>query len=257
MARRELEDALREAGEDRSHTARLRRLLAAELRRSARELELARSGYEEPVTVAVAPGVVAVTPVAVAWRVDPAAVPRRAARLAELLVDVLGEPEAGDQDGHLALAAAGDAAETAELFDLAVLDVDRLKARAVLVPAAVLEVSDLRPLPRAGGESAVPPPHEDPEPARRIARRMLLTLRGKGKWGGYHTEVTNLARGFQGEWDLAEAVGEALVAAGLLIEKPSVGQRHVSLNPRRKREIDHLIDAAELPPGLTLPTVGR
>ena len=57
-----------------------------------------------------------------------------------------------------------------------------------------------------------------------------------GKWGGYHTEFAHLARGFAGnERALAEAVGEALLAAGLLAEKPSVGQRHVFLNPRRAR----------------------
>jgi hypothetical protein len=32
---------------------------------------------------------------------------------------------------------------------------------------------------------------------------------------------------------LAEAVGEALLDDGLLQSKPSVGQRHVFLNPRR------------------------
>ena len=59
-----------------------------------------------------------------------------------------------------------------------------------------------------------------------------------GKWGGYHTDFAHLARGFAGnERALAQAVGEALLAAGLLAEKPSVGQRHVFLNPRRAADI--------------------
>jgi hypothetical protein len=37
-------------------------------------------------------------------------------------------------------------------------------------------------------------------------------------------------------------MGERLVASGLLVEKPSAGQRHVSLNPRRSGEIRRLID---------------
>ena len=64
-----------------------------------------------------------------------------------------------------------------------------------------------------------------------------------GKWGGYHTDFAHLARGFAGnERALAQAVGEALLEAGLLAEKPSVGQRHVFLNPRRAAEIRRLID---------------
>jgi hypothetical protein len=75
-----------------------------------------------------------------------------------------------------------------------------------------------------------------------------------GKWGGFHTEFAHLARGFApAERALAAEVGEALLAAGLLDEKPSVGQRHVFLNPRRAGDIHRLIDEGELPGGLTLP----
>ena len=42
-----------------------------------------------------------------------------------------------------------------------------------------------------------------------------------GKWGGYHTDFAHLARGFAGnDRQLASEVGEALLAAGLLAEKP-------------------------------------
>ena len=91
-------------------------------------------------------------------------------------------------------------------------------------------------------------PHDDPDPARRAARRILQRLDGMGKWGGYHTEFAHLARGFAGnERALAEAVGEALLASGLLAEKPSVGQRHVFLNPRRAGDIHALIERGEAP----------
>jgi hypothetical protein len=76
-----------------------------------------------------------------------------------------------------------------------------------------------------------------------------------GKWGGYHTDFAHLARGFAGnERQLAQAVGEALLAAGLLAEKPSVGQRHVFLNPRRAADIHRLIETGDVPPGLQLPS---
>jgi phosphate:Na+ symporter len=52
---------------------------------------------------------------------------------------------------------------------------------------------------------------------------------------------------------LADAVGEALLDAGLLAEKSSVGQRHVFLNPRRAGDIRRLIDTGELPSALHLP----
>ena len=97
-------------------------------------------------------------------------------------------------------------------------------------------------------------PHDDPQPARRIARRILQRLNGMGKWGGYHTDVRHLARGFAGnERALADEVGEALLDAGLLSEKPSVGQRHVFLNPRRAADIHGLIERGIVPPDLRLP----
>jgi hypothetical protein len=104
---------------------------------------------------------------------------------------------------------------------------------------------------REGGRAPIA--HEDPDPARRVARRILQRLDGMGKWGGYHTDFTHLARGFAGnDRQLASEVGEALLAAGLLAEKPSVGQRHVFLNPRRAGDIRRLIETGEQPGGLSL-----
>ena len=168
--------------------------------------------------------------------------------------------------------------------------IDRLRARAAAVPARLFEGPELRRADRRppsaarrrGGRAARRPargpasveehedavlallqpvgaravrPHEDPDPARRVARRILQRLDGMGKWGGYHTDFAHLARGFAGnERALAQDGGEALLEAGLLAEKPSVGQRHVFLNPRRAAEIRRLIDDGELPSGMRLPS---
>ena len=121
-------------------------------------------------------------------------------------------------------------------------------------PRSVEEHEDVvLPLLDAGRDRRVAP-HEDPDPAMRVARRILQRLNGMGKWGGYHTDFAHLARGFAGnDRQLAQDVGEALLADGLLAEKPSVGQRHVFLNPRRAADIHRLIDAGEPPAGLKLP----
>jgi hypothetical protein len=301
-----IDEALAEAGgvdAARERAARLRALLARELEHGAAELALSRSGYEHPLIVAVAArhdGLVAVAPVAPELRADPHAVDERAWLLAAALVGALvecsdqpGDLTAGTFDGHLALHLAATGAD-AELVPLAFEEqpahVDRLRARALAFPAAVLEdVADLRepigaghPLrvalevARLSGHPADPAslaehedavlavleatqpaisrPHDDPDPSRRVARRILQRLDGMGKWGGYHTDFSHLARGFAGnDRSLADEVGEALLLSGLLAEKPSVGQRHVFLNPRRAGDIRGLIERGDLPADLTLP----
>lgn len=247
MARAELEEALG----DGSSPARVRQLLEAELARGAAELDKPRAGRDEPVTVVFAPGLVAVVPVPASTRADPER-DRLAGPLLVALRDV-GESgvDAGEFGGYLALAVDGDAELAALAFDDEVAGVDRLRAAALIVPT--LEIADRRPLlppPAAEGDR----PHHDPDPARRVARRILQTLDGKRKWGGFHTEFTHVLRGFEGnERRLAIETGEALVRAGLLKEKPSVGQRHVSLNSRRAGEIRSLIDDGVLPADLSLP----
>jgi hypothetical protein len=306
-----LDDALREAGgiaAPRGRAAQLRGLLGVELERSRHELTLSRSGYPEPVTVAIAlaaPGtaLVALLPVAPGLRADPAAASERGWLLTAAVVGALvegggaGTPEAGSAHGALALRLdsppGGGAPLDPELAALAFEEhaapVDRLRARALAVPAHVVEeAKDFRtpldpahPLmiaahvaalgghpadPRSmdehedavlalrGGEADGPSrPHDDPDPARRAARRILQRLSGMGKWGGYHTEFAHLARGFAPvDRALAAHVGEQLLKAGLLAEKPSVGQRHVFLDPRRAADIHAVIDRGELPAGLTL-----
>jgi hypothetical protein len=202
---------------------------------------------------------------------------------------------AGELGGFLLLALPGRIApeDLEELGPLAFDDhasgLDRLRARAVATPGRLLEGPELRepigahhPLrvaeavARLGGRPEEPRsveeleeavlavletgartvrPHEDPDAARRVARRILQRLDGMGKWGGYHTDFAHLARGFAGnERALAQEVGEALLEAGLLAEKPSVGQRHVFLNPRRAAEIRRLIDEGAVPVGMSLPS---
>jgi hypothetical protein len=306
-----IEQVLADAGgadAPRERVGQLRTLLTRELQHGAGELAAARSGYEHPVVVAAAfhsDGLVVVAPIAPELRADPDAVDERAWLLAAALLGALVESStpgtltAGTFDGHLALHVAAPDTD-AELVPLAfeeqVAPVDRLRARALAVPLAVLDdVEDLRapiglghPLrvalevARLGGRPADPAslaehedavlavleaeaeragvrigisrPHDDPDPSRRVARRILQRLDGMGKWGGYHTDFSHLARGFAGnDRALADEVGEALLLAGLLKEKPSVGQRHVFLNPRRASDIRGLIERGDLPSGLSLP----
>jgi hypothetical protein len=316
QGRSELELALEDAGgveAGREFSARLRTLLDAELERGVSELDEARTGYETPIVVAVAPrdgALLTALPVVKELRADTGAVGERAAALAIAVVEQVVEgaspgPPRTREDLRLVLGALGDmlvlsypagspleAAEYAEVglnTEFESRRIDRLRARALLVPGHVLEgADDLRapigtthPLrvaeavTRLGASpldedavdvleaqllqllepaGSVTRAHEDPDPSRRITRRILQRLDGMGKWGGYHTAFDHLARGFAGnERARAYEVGEALVDADLLAEKPSVGQRHVCLNPRKSNEIRRLIDEGELPPGLTLP----
>ena len=304
----DLEQALAEAGgaaAPSSATARLRALLADALRAGREELGKPRSGYEAPVLVAIAAAdeaLIAVAPVDAALRADADVVNARSWTVVAALVGALSE--AGGPDGsalalgaglfdeHLALVlpvVAPDAELAALAFDERVKGIDRLRARALVFPAAVVAPADLRdpigaghPLriaeavARLGGDPTDPDaadrheealvaltgadmrtsarPHEDPDPARRVARRILQRLSGMGKWGGYHTEFAHLPRGFAGnDRALAVTVGEALLDAGLLEEKPSVGQRHVYLNPRRAGDIHRFIETGDTPRGLRLP----
>ena len=88
---------------------------------------------------------------------------------------------------------------------------------------------------------------DDPCARRGHARKVLQRLLRMGKVGDqHHTEFDHLYRGAAPE-DRRRAleVGEALLKAGLLGEKPSVGQRHVYLRRDRLAEIHALIERAE------------
>jgi hypothetical protein len=201
--------------------------------------------------------------------------------------------QAGSLEGHLALRVPTPAQDDAELAAVAyeenVAGVARLRSEAIALPAHVLTADagewraplaqamrSAEAVARLGGRPADPAsvaehedavlalleagggaaarPHDDPLPARRVARRILQRLDGMGKWGGYHTDFRHLSRGFAGnDRALADEVGEALLEAGLLSEKPSVGQRHVFLNSRRVAAIRALIEQGEMPRDLRLP----
>lgn len=238
-------------------------------------------------------GLAAATPAPVALRADPDVVDERTWLIVAAAVGALvaatdgGELDAGEHGGRLALVAATrtpDAELAAVAFEEQVDGVDRLRARALALPGGVLDPADRKepigpghPLKvaarvaRLGGRPADPAslaeheeailaalpavtrPHEDPDPRRRAARRILQRLNGMGKWGGYHTEFVHLSKGFTGnDKHLAEEIGERLVVAGLLSEKQSVGQRHVFLNPRRAGDIHRLIDDGTVPTDLRL-----
>ena len=143
-------------------------------------------------------------------------------------------PALRQHDSFLALAypaadPAWSAEYTREALDDAARAIDRLRAR-VPAPRPRPDVDDLRPpigathplrvaeaVTRLGGSpldeeslealepellrllepsGAVTRAHDDPDPRRRVMRRILQRLDGMGKWGGYHTAFDHLARGF-------------------------------------------------------------
>jgi len=103
------------------------------------------------------------------------------------------------------------------------------------------------PLPDEPDDDAVIGIDDDPCPRRRHARRVLQRLLRMGKVGtNYHTAVDHLYRGVSADQrHEAMEVGEALIRAGLLGEKPSVGQRHVYLRRDALAQIHALIERGE------------
>src|SRR5215210_6732853 len=108
-ARSELELALEDAGgvdAPRDASARLRDLLAAELRRGLVELGESRTGYGMPIAVALAAGdrqVVVALPISPELRADPSAVGERSGALAAAAVEHVvegaspGSPRSADE----------------------------------------------------------------------------------------------------------------------------------------------------------------
>lgn len=71
---------------------------------------------------------------------------------------------------------------------------------------------------------------------------ILKKLKRRGKWGGAHTSFDVLARGIpkhlRGE---AKEVATELIKDGLLLSKPTSYGLEVSLNPKRREEIERMI----------------
>jgi len=88
---------------------------------------------------------------------------------------------------------------------------------------------------------------DDPCPRRLHARRVLRRLLRIGKVGSqYHTSFDHIHRGAAPDQRaVAREVGEAMIRAGLLGEKPSVGQRHVYLRREALPAIHALIERGE------------
>lgn len=82
---------------------------------------------------------------------------------------------------------------------------------------------------------------EDQHAVKRIIIDSLIT---PPRWGGKHTDVRNLRKGFpanisstkEGQKLVDKAIKE-LINDGWLLAKKSTGEIHVSLNPRMKKEI--------------------
>ena len=81
-----------------------------------------------------------------------------------------------------------------------------------------------------------------------IKRIIIESLITPPRWGGRHTELRNIKKGFpsniynskEGQKLIDKAIKE-LINSGLLLCKKSTGELHVSLNPRMKKEIMELI----------------
>ncbi len=72
---------------------------------------------------------------------------------------------------------------------------------------------------------------------------ILLKLHKRGKWGGSHTALENLKKGWK-DADLGkhglkrvEKLARELIRQGLIISKPTYYGLQVSLNPRRHEDI--------------------
>ena|SRR3989344_2699873 len=79
-----------------------------------------------------------------------------------------------------------------------------------------------------------------------IMARFLRKLMNRNTWGGKHTEAKNLLKAvpkhLRGDKVTSEAIKE-LHRLEFLISKPSTGEMHISLNPRKKKEIDEFLDS--------------
>lgn len=77
---------------------------------------------------------------------------------------------------------------------------------------------------------------------------ILIKLTNMGKFGGAHTALRNITKGLpssitsnnRGKKLIQESV-RGLIKKEFLLTKPSIGEIHVSLNPRKVKEIREFI----------------
>ena len=88
-----------------------------------------------------------------------------------------------------------------------------------------------------------------PREADFIKRFMLRKLINLGKVGGSHTAVFNLSKGLpthirpnrKSQKAIKQAIKE-LINDSFLLSKPSTGEQHVSINPRKIKEIKEFLN---------------
>jgi len=77
---------------------------------------------------------------------------------------------------------------------------------------------------------------------------ILRKLINFGKVGGAHTSVLNLSKGLpghirdnkKGQKEIKKAI-KNLINESFLLSKPSTGEQHISINPRKIKEIKELL----------------
>lgn len=75
-----------------------------------------------------------------------------------------------------------------------------------------------------------------------ISQAILRKLKYLGKWGGSHTSIDNLPKGFpkhlRGD---VKDVAKELIKKNFLLAKPTSYGLEVSLNPEKKKEIEEIV----------------
>jgi hypothetical protein len=78
--------------------------------------------------------------------------------------------------------------------------------------------------------------------AREMRRRIIRKMARRSCWGGKHTSFDNLKKGFpphlKGD---VEDEAKRLIKEGIIIAKTTGYGLEVSLNPRRKKEIEEIL----------------
>ena len=80
-----------------------------------------------------------------------------------------------------------------------------------------------------------------------VKARILLKLAKRGKWGGAHTSLDNLKKGWN-DRDLGkhgikkvQEISRELIRKGFVISKPTSYGMEISLNSKRSTEIEQII----------------